>query len=125
MAVLDSLPHIKSQIWVDGRPLEEFDDDEDEEQEVGPIAEYKAARTVTKYIESTSDKEYSVKLEIDTSYNWDSPCPSTELGLMEKPRGERSYIQRRPERLADLKLLVIQPSKVSRSRMLGKVAEDV
>ncbi|EPE24633.1 hypothetical protein GLAREA_08486 [Glarea lozoyensis ATCC 20868] len=31
MAVLDSLPHIKSQIWVDGKPLEEYDDDEDEE----------------------------------------------------------------------------------------------
>jgi hypothetical protein len=73
MAVLDVVPQFKSQIYVDGQPLEEFDDDEDEEQDVGPAGEYRSVRTVTKYIESTSDKEYSVRLDMDLTYKYDSP----------------------------------------------------
>jgi hypothetical protein len=73
MAILDTLPYIKSRIYVDGQPLEKFDDNEDEEHDVGPAAEYRSARTMTKYIESISDKEYAVKLDIDALHQHDSP----------------------------------------------------
>lgn len=78
MAVLDSLPGLTVSVCVDGQALNEFEDDEAVvSSKPGVIGEYQAARTVTKYIEAMSDKEFTVKILLDTGYRMD--CGS--LGL--------------------------------------------
>jgi hypothetical protein len=71
MAVLDAIPGLKVFICIDGKPLEEYDDDEEEEVEVTPIAEYQAAKTVRKYVESISDTEFSIKIMLETPFVMD------------------------------------------------------
>jgi hypothetical protein len=56
MAVLDGLPGLGAIICVDGEALEEYEDDEEETFEPGPVGEYKASRTVSKYIQSSSTR---------------------------------------------------------------------
>ncbi|KAF4621903.1 hypothetical protein G7Y89_g14442 [Cudoniella acicularis] len=73
MAIFDSLLGLEATVLVDGIALKEFEDNEDESPGVGPINEYRASKTVSKYIESTSDKDYSLRLTVDQLYAIDSP----------------------------------------------------
>ncbi|KAE9368742.1 hypothetical protein N431DRAFT_494137 [Stipitochalara longipes BDJ] len=74
MAVLDTLRGLDVSICIDGQPLKEYDDDEEEEVQETPVAEYQAARTVRKYVESVSDKEFEVKIVLGTSFVMDYDC---------------------------------------------------
>lgn len=73
MAILKSLPGLEVTIRVDGKPLQEYDDDEEEEAEVEetPVAEYQAAKTVSKYVEVASDKEFLISITLWTSFKMD------------------------------------------------------
>jgi hypothetical protein len=73
MAILDSIPGLAVFVCVDGKPLEEYDDDDDDEGEVEhtQVAEYQAARTVSKFVESVSDKEFSICANLETSFVMD------------------------------------------------------
>jgi hypothetical protein len=73
MAILDSIPGLEVFVCVDGEPLEEYDDDDDGKGEVEhtQFAEYQGARTVGKFVESVSDKEFSIRINLETSYVMD------------------------------------------------------
>jgi hypothetical protein len=77
MAVLDTLPGVTVSINVDGQPLPEYKDDTEEETLDGPVAEYQTARTVCKYVEAISDKEFCIKMTLDAPFRMD--CPSLEF----------------------------------------------
>lgn len=55
MATLENIPGLKAEVFVDNKPLEEFDDDEDEPEVSGDVSEYRAFRSLCKYVESNSD----------------------------------------------------------------------
>jgi hypothetical protein len=74
MAVLESLPGLTVSIHVDGQPLPEYEDHTEEETPDGPVAEYQAARTVCRYVEALSDKDFCIKTSLDAPYIMD--CPS-------------------------------------------------
>jgi len=73
MAILDSIPGLEVFVCVDDEPLQEYDDDGDDEGEVEhtQFAEYQGARTVGKFVESVSDKEFSIRINLETSYVMD------------------------------------------------------
>jgi hypothetical protein len=71
MAVLDLVPGLEVTICVDSQPLEEYPDDEYEEVPNGEAEQHKATRTVTRYIESTSEKEFAVHLSAAKGYVMD------------------------------------------------------
>jgi len=62
MAVLDGLPGLEVFVCIDGQPIQEYNDDEEEEVAQTPVAEYQAAKTVSKFVESISDKEFSIQI---------------------------------------------------------------
>lgn len=78
MAILDAIRGIEVTVCVDGQALEEYDDDEFE-AESGEIGEHQASRTVAKYIESCTGKEFSIKIMVNKAYKFDSPNISFEL----------------------------------------------
>jgi hypothetical protein len=66
MAVLDAYPGIKVQIVVNGAPLQEYDDDDDESA---------TPNTVTKYVEAVSGAEFQIQHDIT------QPWPQHEMLL--------------------------------------------
>lgn len=58
MAVIDKLPGIEVTVICDGRALQEYDC---EEHELQPTS---SKKTVTKYIESQSDKEFKIRVHM-------------------------------------------------------------
>jgi hypothetical protein len=74
MAVLDAVPGLDVSICIDDQQLEEYSEDEEEEVEETPIAEYQAAKTVRKYVESVSDKEFEVRIVLGTSFVLNYDC---------------------------------------------------
>ncbi|KAB8304359.1 hypothetical protein EYC80_003767 [Monilinia laxa] len=72
MAVLNDVRGIQVTVRVDGKALEEYDDD-DVETVPGDAGEYRALRTVAKYIESCTDKNFDIKYQVDDEYKFDSP----------------------------------------------------
>ncbi|PQE27999.1 hypothetical protein CJF32_00005767 [Rutstroemia sp. NJR-2017a WRK4] len=72
MAISHLLPDIEVTVDVDKRPLKEYNDD-DLEIVPGKIGEHQASRTVAKYIEAVSGKEYSIKVEVGSGYKRDCP----------------------------------------------------
>jgi hypothetical protein len=71
MAILESLPGLEVTVCMDGQPLEEYDDNEEEEVGETPVAQYQAAKTVSKYIESASEKEFSINITLGTAFTMD------------------------------------------------------
>ena len=59
MAILASVPGIEVTIWCNGSQLQEYPDDGGEGIE--PTVEHK---TITKYVESTADAEFSIRFTI-------------------------------------------------------------
>jgi len=82
MAILDSVPGLAVHVCVDGTPLEEYKDGAEEEVEelnTSVIKQYQAARTVCQYVESVSDKEFSIELLVQPTYEMD--CDNLEIGI--------------------------------------------
>ena len=77
MAVLNKVPGLSATIHVDGKQAVEYDDDE--EGETPAEGDKKAAVTITRYIESISDAEYSVNIEVERAFIFN--CPALEYRL--------------------------------------------
>jgi hypothetical protein len=59
MAISDDYPGLKTEIYVDGRPLREYDDNDDEAE----------PNTTTKYIESSSGKDFSLRFKFNPPFS--------------------------------------------------------
>lgn len=83
MAVLDKVRGLTACVMVDGKPLEEYEDDEDEEEraEDSNAAQYRASRTITKYVESASNKEYAIQINLGRMYHFDSPTLHVDVKI--------------------------------------------
>ncbi|KAL3425107.1 hypothetical protein PVAG01_04388 [Phlyctema vagabunda] len=84
MAIFDFVPGIEVTVCVDGQPLPEFDDDDDSAklaQAHSPqsLEEYCAKRTVSRYVQSIDDKDFTVRCEIRPPYQMD--CPGLAIFL--------------------------------------------
>ncbi|CZT51957.1 uncharacterized protein RSE6_16128 [Rhynchosporium secalis] len=74
MAVLDSLQGIEVMVVVDGKALTEYSTENDLVKHTNPAAAaHRQARTVTKYIESTTDKAFLVRLSVKAPFMLDCP----------------------------------------------------
>jgi hypothetical protein len=76
MAIFHLLPDIEVTVDVAKQPLKEYNDD-DIEVVPGKIGEHQASRTVAKYIEAVSGKEYSINIKVGSGYQRD--CPTLEF----------------------------------------------
>ncbi|KAL5314918.1 hypothetical protein ACEPPN_017568 [Leptodophora sp. 'Broadleaf-Isolate-01'] len=80
MAILDSLSGIEVTVLVDGESLVEYDAENDNVVHTNPAAAaHQRDRTVTKYIESSTGKAFSVKVNVKAPYKIDCPNVSFEL----------------------------------------------
>ncbi|PVH81477.1 hypothetical protein DL98DRAFT_169347 [Cadophora sp. DSE1049] len=70
MAIFDLYPGLEVNVTIDGVALPEYDDDEEEALKPGPVGAYQASRTVTKYIESVSDKELAIEIKLNAGCRW-------------------------------------------------------
>ncbi|RAL68255.1 hypothetical protein DID88_008955 [Monilinia fructigena] len=61
MVVFNKLPHLEVSVQVYGVNVQEYDDDEEITAKPGPVGEYQAARTVSKFIEAADGAEFRVK----------------------------------------------------------------
>lgn len=61
MAILDGVPGLEDQILVDGQPLVEYNDEDDSGIDSG-------LKTVSKFVEATSEKQFSIKYMIDRTF---------------------------------------------------------
>jgi hypothetical protein len=75
MAVLNGLEGIEVTICVDGQALHEYNDGEVEAQ-AGAVGAYQASKTVSKYIEAATGKEYAIKVTVKSPYKMDCPTLS-------------------------------------------------
>jgi hypothetical protein len=75
MAVLNGLEGIEVTICVDGQALHEYNDDEIEVQ-AGAVGAYQASKTVSKYIEAATGKEFAIKVTVKSPYKMDCPTLS-------------------------------------------------
>ncbi|KAI9047563.1 hypothetical protein LZ554_008279 [Drepanopeziza brunnea f. sp. 'monogermtubi'] len=87
MAVTPWVPGLTIAVCIDGTALHEYDDDEDVEVKPGLGGEHQASRTTLKYIESTSDKDFVVKVSLGTTFIMDCPAYHFELFI----DGKRMY----------------------------------
>lgn len=63
MAVIDAVPGIEISICINGQPVKEY---EDSDQEVdGPLA----STTAVKYIEAISDREFTIKVTVHPAFD--------------------------------------------------------
>jgi hypothetical protein len=74
MAVLDTLPGLTVSIHVDDEPLPAYEDDTKEETPDDPVAQYQVARTLCKYVEAKSDKEFCIEMFLDPPYIMHCPA---------------------------------------------------
>jgi hypothetical protein len=61
MAVLPDCPHIRAEILINGRPVQEYHPPEDGDDGDSPMS-------VTKYIEAISGANFEVRMSIDQAY---------------------------------------------------------
>ncbi|KAE9368744.1 hypothetical protein N431DRAFT_494139 [Stipitochalara longipes BDJ] len=80
MAVLEGLEGIEVTVCVDNQALREYDDDEVEKQS-GAIGEYQASKTVSKYIEAVTGKEFTISLAVRAPYKMDCPTLVFQINL--------------------------------------------
>jgi hypothetical protein len=85
MAGDPKVPGIEVAIFVEDKPLIEYDDPENDERlefdpkvllktEDNAAAHFQASNTKTKYIKSVSDKEFEIKLSVNSPYEFDVGC---------------------------------------------------
>ncbi|TGO38721.1 hypothetical protein BHYA_0068g00010 [Botrytis hyacinthi] len=82
MAVLDSLPGIEVAVCVDGEPLNEYENTEDELMLNEPeglgkkfeVARHQRSVTVKKFVESTAGKFFTIKCSVKTPYRYAGAC---------------------------------------------------
>ncbi|KAG4430282.1 hypothetical protein IFR05_014229 [Cadophora sp. M221] len=80
MAVLECLPGIEATILVEGEALTEYAAENDIIIHKNPAtAAWQQTRTVTKYIESTTGKTFSLKVNVKAPYKID--CPKVSFSL--------------------------------------------
>jgi hypothetical protein len=72
MAVLNHLEGIEVAICVDGQALHEYNDDGIEAQ-AGAVGAHQASKTVSKYIEAATGKEFAIKVTVKSPYKMDYP----------------------------------------------------
>ena len=73
MAILDLVPGLEVTVCVDDHPLEEYNDDEEVEAQPGEAFQHQASRTVSKYVESITDKEFEIRCNVTSAFNMDCP----------------------------------------------------
>ncbi|ESZ92160.1 hypothetical protein SBOR_7455 [Sclerotinia borealis F-4128] len=85
MAILDSLPGIEVTICVDGEPLLEYENNEDD-IEIGidegvdeDVTKHQRSVTVKNYIESTAGSFFGIQCSVEDSYRYTGDC--TEIGF--------------------------------------------
>lgn len=66
MAVVKTLPGVKITVWSDGKQLKEY------RSKTGPLGD-PINKTVSRFIEATTDKEFSFKIHVSDSYQLDGP----------------------------------------------------
>ena len=84
MAIQDHTPGLEVVVCMDGKPLEEYDNDEEEEAKPGlqtGVMKYQAARTITKYIESVSDQEFIIQIDLAPPFKMDCACLWIEVRI--------------------------------------------
>lgn len=84
MAIQDDTPGLEVVVCIDGKPLEEYDNDEEEEMKPGldpEVMKYQAARTVTKYIESVSDQGFVIQINLGPPFKMDYACLSMDVHI--------------------------------------------
>jgi hypothetical protein len=69
MAILDLVPGLEVTVCVDDHPLEEYNDDEEVEAQPGEAFQHQASRTVSKYVESITDKEFEIRCNVTSAFN--------------------------------------------------------
>jgi hypothetical protein len=79
MAVLKGLEGIEVTVRVDNSALHEYNDDE-VSNELVPIGEYQASKTVSKYIEAVTGKEFTIAMTVRAPYQMD--CPTLSFHVM-------------------------------------------
>src|ERR1700759_106583 len=80
MAVLDSLEGIEVTVCVDGQALRDYNDDEIEAKS-GPFSAHQASKTVSKYIEATTGKEFSIKIVVRDLAKIDCPALNFQVNV--------------------------------------------
>lgn len=94
MAIFDLYPGLEVNITIDGVALPEYDDDEEEPPKPDPVAAYQALRTVTKYIESVSDKEFTIELKLNPGYVMNCGSLTVQVFIDGQRLNSRSIIKR-------------------------------
>lgn len=77
MAVIQPLPGLKVSVCIGDKPVQEYADDDENEPNANlsrVVADWQAARTVSRYIESISDTEFSIEIILESPFKFD--CPS-------------------------------------------------
>lgn len=69
MAILESVEGFRAEVHVDGKALQEFDDDNGEIDAIN-VAD---VRTTTKYIEAVTDATFAIVCTFDTGFSIDHP----------------------------------------------------
>ena len=82
MAILNLLPGLEVSVCVDGQHLQECDTENDEIKQANPvIVEHLKARTITKYIESETDKIFTIKASFGPDFKKDCPKISIDFDV--------------------------------------------
>jgi hypothetical protein len=84
MAIQDDIPGLEVVVCIDGKPLEEYDNNEEEQAKPGlpsEVFQYQAARTVTKYIESVSDQEFIIQINLAPPFKMDYACLKADIHI--------------------------------------------
>jgi hypothetical protein len=72
MAVHEDVVGIEASICIDGQPVQEYHTETDEANHNNHAVKlHQSLRTITKYIESQTDKEFAIKAEVKKPYNMD------------------------------------------------------
>jgi hypothetical protein len=80
MAILESLPGIEVTIRMCGRPLIEYENNDQPapkvelSEEKRQVAEYQASRTVSKVVESVADRNFTIKCSVRAPYEFEDDC---------------------------------------------------
>ncbi|KAF2651346.1 hypothetical protein K491DRAFT_98202 [Lophiostoma macrostomum CBS 122681] len=101
MAVLDAVPGLKVQVFVNGLPLLEYEDDEDVEQN------RERDDVVTKYVEATSGANFEIRYTLGTDiWTVDSPGHDVQSSLvMDGKRVEKICYSYSPHRASAISKL--------------------
>jgi hypothetical protein len=80
MAIHPLLPGIEVAICVNQTPLREYDDDDSSPTTI-TSASGKSIKTMTKYIESTADQEFSIMCKFGRPHKLDSPTLNFRINI--------------------------------------------